>query len=177
MGRKTVLRRRRRAASDKEVYITMRRNYALLNGFPHMFRDVDHVLRQLSSGSCDSNLPAKSSATQWVPAVESFDREGDVVLRVELPGVSKDQLEIQVEGDQLTIRGEKKDERSSEEGAKLYFRELSYGSFERTFRLPEDLRRDAIKASFRDGVLELTLPLQKPESRKISIEGGEPKAA
>jgi HSP20 family protein len=112
-----------------------------------------------------------------VPAVESFDREGDIVLRMELPGVSKDQLEIRMEGDLLTIRGEKKDERSSEEGTTVYFRELSYGSFERSFRLPEDLKRDAVQASFRDGVLELTLPVRKPESRKITIEGDERKAA
>lgn len=155
----------------------MRRNYTLFHGFPTVFRDFDRVFRELSSGGQDSDLPAEKPAPRWVPAVESFDREGDVVLRVELPGVSKDELEIKIEGDLLTIRGEKKDERDSEKGTTLYFRELSYGSFERSFRLPEDLKRDAVKASFRDGVLELTLPVQKPESRKITIEGEDRQAA
>lgn len=155
----------------------MRRNYTLFHGFPTMFGDFDRVARQLSSGEKASHAPAKAETPRWVPAVESFDRDGDIVLRVELPGVSKDQLEIRMEDDLLTIRGEKKDEHGSEEGARLYFRELRYGSFERSFRLPEDLKRDEVKARFRDGVLEMTLPLRKPESRKITIEGNGEKVA
>jgi len=112
----------------------------------------------------------ESAASHWVPQTELFARNGQLVVRVDLPGVNKDDIQIDVEDESLVIRGERKSEHA-ENRAGVYHSERSYGSFYREIPLPEDVNPDDIRAAFEHGVLEVTLTAPpKPEKRKQRIE-------
>lgn len=100
--------------------------------------------------------------------VEDFVDEGSYVLRAEMPGIDPDKdVQIEVSGDQLTIKGERQEERQERNRS-----EFHYGAFSRTVTLPAQAKVDEVKASYRDGVLELRVPLdgQAPESKRIPIQ-------
>jgi HSP20 family protein len=104
------------------------------------------------------------------PSVESFVDDGKLVVRADLPGIDPKDVEITVAGDQLTIRG-KRERREEQKRGDFIHREVSYGSFERTIKLPEGVKPDDIKASYNNGVLELTAPLPKEaQTRKVPIQ-------
>jgi len=99
------------------------------------------------------------------PAVDIFEEKGEVVVRAEVPGIDKKDIQVSVSDNILTISGEKKQETKEEK--KDYHRiECSYGSFCRRFRLPQDVESDKAAASFKDGVLEIRLPRGKTSGRK-----------
>ena len=103
------------------------------------------------------------------PKVDVFDDGGNFVVSAELPGVSREDLDIDVKDNRLTIKGEKKlENKTKEEG---YLRvERSYGLFERSFFLDDNIDRENIKAEYKDGVLRLTLPRKQDEpSKKIEV--------
>ena len=98
-------------------------------------------------------------------AVDLFDDKGDVVAKVELPGMEKDDVEVNVTDSRLTIRGEKKKEEETKD--ENYYRcERSYGSFSRTIDLPREVETDKARASFKNGVLEIRIPKTEAAKRK-----------
>ncbi|MCS6787085.1 MAG: Hsp20/alpha crystallin family protein [Thiobacillaceae bacterium] len=102
-----------------------------------------------------------------VPKVDIIDRAEEVVVRAELPGIDKKDLEVTVTGDTLTLKGQTRHEEKEEKGD--YFRsEITRGSFARTLVLPAAVDATKAKASFKDGLLEVTLP-KKEEARRQSI--------
>jgi HSP20 family protein len=110
------------------------------------------------------------------PVVESFFRDGNWVMRVDLPGVDPKDIDVSVVGDTLTIRASR-ERHSDEPNQDFETREISYGTFERSITLPKAVQGDQIKASYQYGVLELKTPAS-PElaARRIRIEvesGGE----
>ena len=116
-------------------------------------------------------------ARRWVPAMDLVEAENEFVLKADLPGLSQENVSIEVEDNVLTISGERKSE--EEERKEGYFRlERASGSFSRSLTLPEGVDPDGVKASFEHGVLEVHVP--KPEAKKprkvaISVGGGAPK--
>jgi HSP20 family protein len=110
-------------------------------------------------------------AEEWLPDVEMFQRNNQLVVRADLPGLAKDDISVEVTEDAITIQGERRRERE-EEKAGVYRSERSYGSFCRVIALPQGAMTDRAKATFKDGVLEVTMP-SPPESvsrgRKIEI--------
>jgi HSP20 family protein len=118
--------------------------------------------------AADANSPANGT---WHPAVDVYETEGSYVLKAELPGVSKEDIKIDVNNNALTIKGEKKFEEKTEKDN--YMRvERRYGSFTRTFALSDKVDSGNIKAAFKDGVLEVTLPKKeeaKPKEIKVEI--------
>jgi HSP20 family protein len=105
----------------------------------------------------------------WLPAVESFVRGEDLVVRADLPGIDPKEVELSLDGEHLTIRGERKqvDEGKRNDG---FYREVSYGRFERTLALPAGVDPDSIKAAYHDGVLEITMKAPKGyASKKVPI--------
>lgn len=114
----------------------------------------------------------KSEADVIAPAVDIFEEGDDIVLKAELPGLDKNDIEVKITDDYITISGEKKREEKVEE--KNYYRyERSYGSFSRTFRLPVEVQTDKAKAKFDKGVLEIRIPKTeeaKTKERKLQIE-------
>jgi HSP20 family protein len=104
------------------------------------------------------------------PAVDLFEEKDDIVVKAELPGIDKDNIEVNVSDHHLTIKGEKKKEEEVKQ--EDYYRcERSYGSFLRTLELPTDVHADKVKASFRDGVLEVRLPkTEQAKAKEIKIK-------
>ena len=108
----------------------------------------------------------------WAPQVEVFERGQNIVVRAELPGLNKDDVDVEVEDDALVIRGERHND-VEEEQEGYYRSERSYGSFYRAIPLPDGIDPNACNATFKDGVLEVTL--QKPtqqvsRARKINVK-------
>ena len=104
------------------------------------------------------------------PRIDVIDRETEILVRAEVPGVDREHLEVELAGDLLTIKGERKLEETKEEGA--FFRsEIAHGTFSRTIRLPAEVVLEDTKAEFKDGVLEIHLPkTQKTERRRIEVK-------
>lgn len=112
-----------------------------------------------------------SEPVGWTPAVDVSEADGKLVVKAELPGMSKDDVDIALTDNVLTIRGEKKQEEKREEG-EMHVWERSYGSFMRSFTLPCRVSEDQVTAEFKDGVLTVTLPkVEEPAGRKIEITG------
>ena len=105
-----------------------------------------------------------------MPKVDVVDREAEVVVRAELPGVEKDGVELTVTDHTLILRAQTRHEEKEEKGE--YFRhEMTHGEFQRTLELPEAVDQEKARATFRNGVLQVTLPkLEKTPRTKISIE-------
>jgi HSP20 family protein len=107
----------------------------------------------------------------WAPRMDVFEKNGKVVIKAELPGVKREDLEITLEGEELTIKGERKAESEVKE-EDYYQLERSQGAFHRSVTLPFEAKPEEITAHFACGVLELELPkpaVRAPEAKKIAI--------
>jgi len=106
----------------------------------------------------------------WYPAVDIAETKDDFVVKVEVPGMSKDDLKIKMQENVLTVQGEKKQESESKD--QNYHRiERSFGSFCRSFRLPSMVKADKIEANYKDGILSIKLPkAEEAKSKEIEIK-------
>ena len=144
----------------------------------HLFDEMDRLFDTLFHRGW--LRPFRESWPEWAglgetfemaaPRVDLIDREEEVLVRAEVPGVEKKDLEVDLSGQMLTIRGERRREEKKEEGE--YFRsEIAHGSFSRTLRLPEEVDFEKARAEFADGMLEIHLPkTHKTERRRIAVE-------
>ena len=124
-----------------------------------VFNDV------LARGGEDSNL------TTWAPAVDIFETEHELVVKADLPDIDPKDLNIRVENNILTIRGERKFEKKVDQDNYLRV-ERAYGSFARSFSLASTVNTDAIKADYQNGVLTLSIPKReeaKPKQIKVNV--------
>jgi HSP20 family protein len=139
--------------------------------FPLLTRDIDLLqsnMRRLfqggpsGRGDVGTDLP---QALTWVPPVEISETPDELVITAEIPGIAADEVHVMVDGDTLTIRGEKQNERREGDDDTQYFLvERSYGVFQRSFTLPNTVDPDSIQADFNNGVL--TLRLKKVENAR-----------
>ena len=112
--------------------------------------------------------------TTWAPAVDVYETEDELVIKADLPEVAEKDIDVQVENNMLTIRGERKFEQNVKEDNYLRV-ERSYGSFSRSFTLPNTVNSEAIQANYKDGVLKVVLPKRaesKPKQVKINVSNG-----
>jgi HSP20 family protein len=113
----------------------------------------------------------ESSLTSWAPAVDIYETEQELVVKADLPDVDAKELDIRVENNILTIRGDRKFEKKVAE--ENYLRvERAYGAFSRSFSLANTVNSEAIKADYQDGVLTLTIPKReeaKPKQIKVNV--------
>jgi HSP20 family protein len=121
-------------------------------------------------------VPAAGGAIGWTPSVDVKEENGRLLVTAELPGVSEKDVSVTVDGDLLTIAGEKKAEREEkdEKGA-WHITERSWGAFRRSFSLPFEPPPGAIEASFANGVLKVSLPKPPepaPKTKQIPIRNG-----
>jgi HSP20 family protein len=109
-------------------------------------------------------------SSYWTPAVDIAEQENEYLVKMELPGVNKEDVKISLESNILTIRGEKKQEKE-EKNKSLHRVERSYGSFQRSFTLPTSVKNDKIDAFFEDGVLSVTLPkMEEAKPKQIEVK-------
>ena len=105
------------------------------------------------------------------PRVDVIDRDEEILVRAEVPGVDKKDLEVDLTGQHLRIQGERRREEKKEEEGEFVRSEIARGTFSRTVRLPQDLEFGKAKADFKDGILEIHLPkTHKTERRQIKVD-------
>jgi len=130
-----------------------------------MNRMFNNIFRQSEDGE-------DYALTGWAPAVDIAEQEDEFTVKVELPGVSKDDVKITVESNILTVRGEKKQEKETKK--ENYHRvERSYGSFQRSFTLPTAIINEKIDAAFKDGILTVRVPKAeeaKPKQIEVKVK-------
>lgn len=132
------------------------------------FSNIDRLFDDLISSRFPRAFGWDQSLAQ-MPSVDVIDREDEVCVRAEVPGYRKEDIEISVSGDMVTLKGETGGEQK-EDKDDYYYREISRGSFARTIQLPADVDDQKAKATMKDGVLELRLPkVEKSKRRTISI--------
>src|SRR3989442_10314754 len=144
-----------------------------MNRFEQPFRGATTLQEQINRvfGDVVGRAGEESNLTPWAPAVDIYETEQELVVKADLPDVNEKDLDIRVENNVLTIRGERKFENSVSEDNYLRIERAS-GTFSRSFSLPNTVDPDAIKAEYRDGVLTVHVPKReeaKPKQIKVSV--------
>jgi len=136
---------------------------------------IQNEMNRLFNSFFDTPSPANGTTfRRWIPAMDLVETEGSYVLKADLPGLSESDVNIELEENVLTISGERKAEHEDRKAG--YYRvERSYGSFRRSLTLPDGVDAKAVKATFENGVLEVTVPKpaqQAPRKVQIAVGGG-----
>ncbi len=143
----------------------MRRGLMLWNPFAELERirkEFDRLMEEF--------MPAVELERIFAPALEVYETDQDVVVKAELPGVKKEDVEVTIKDNTLYIRGEKKEEKE-EKTETVHRVERVYGKFERAVSLPKEVKLEDVRAEFKDGVLEIRLPkAQTAKETKIEIK-------
>lgn len=144
---------------------------SVAEGWQHLRRTASSALTGFRPGA-DTRLPDRSEVddTFYLPSIgwsmlggDVFEDDKRVVVRLEVPGMEKNELDVEVEGDALVVRGEKRFQREETEG-RYRVLQCAYGSFRRAVPLPTAVLADQAKASYRDGVLRVELPKREVEA-------------
>jgi HSP20 family protein len=137
-----------------------------ISPFPELM-ELQRSLDRLFGGSSGY---AEQTTGAWQPAVDIFEDANEILIKVELPEVNKEDVQVNLDDQTLTIRGERRLE--FEEQRDGYHRvERSYGQFARSFTVPPNIRRDGLRAEYRDGVLRVHLPkAEEAKPRQITVE-------
>lgn len=133
---------------------------------------LNRLFNEAFAGSSD-----EGGLTSWAPAVDIYETEHELVVKADLPDSKPEELDIRVENNILTIRGERKFEKKVDE--RNYLRmERTYGSFSRSFSLANTVNSEAIKAEYKDGVLTLTIPKrEEAKTKQIKVNVATPAVA
>jgi HSP20 family protein len=142
-----------------------------------MQEDMDRLFGQAWGGRESPSLFGEGGRAEWIPAIETFQRGDEFVVRAEVPGLSPDDVSVEIGDDALTIQGERKyDHQEEHEG--VFRSERAYGAFRRVVPLPEGAMSDSAQATFKNGVLEIVLqapPHEVRRGRRIEIRHVEEK--
>jgi HSP20 family protein len=133
--------------------------------FPEIDRDMERFVNDLFGRG------VVRFSDEWTPLVDVEEGKDEVIVRAEVPGMTKEDISVTLQDNVLTLRGEKKQEKK-EKGATFHRVERSYGSFVRSFTLPTLVQADKVKAAYKDGVLTINLPKAeevKPKEISISV--------
>ncbi len=129
---------------------------------------MNKLFEQTLSRSSRSDEAA--AATTWTPPVDIYETPETIVIKAELPGVTREDVDIQIQDSTLVLRGERRFAKDVKEESYLRI-ERAYGPFHRSFTLPATVQQDKVRAILRDGVLELELPkADSAKSKRISID-------
>jgi HSP20 family protein len=146
-------------------------------GFYDAHSEVNRLLDEMFGGLGRRPASRRAQApAEWAPSVDVLPKDGDLVVRAEMPGVKPEAVEVAVHNGVLTISGERKVD-EEEERAGYYVRELRHGSFRRSMLLPEGVEEEKIHARYQDGILEVTLEgaaaAREPRRVQIETSGGQ----
>ena len=125
-----------------------------------------HLFEDFFNDWAFKNLEDRS-AEGWTPSADIYEKDGDIKLMISLPGMSEKEIDIKVEGQILTVSGERKSPES--EGCTYHRKESRFGSFARSFSLPDSADPNNITADYKNGILAITIP-QKPEVKPRTIK-------
>jgi HSP20 family protein len=141
-----------------------------------MHDEMDRVFSSALGGS--SGAGVGGGLATWMPAIEVAERDNKMVVSAELPGLKPEDVKVEVTEDAIVIEGERKQEHEEKEGGRWHS-ERRYGRFYRTIPLPEGANAEEARATFKNGELQVTVPVQKAESkrRQIPIGDGSPSEA
>ena len=153
------------------------RRHLAANPFRMLERFADEMDRMFGEFGLGRGWAWPSSVAggvTWSPQIDVSQKNNELVVRADLPGLTKDDVKVDITDDTITIQGERRKEHEEERGG-VYRAERSYGSFYRTIPLPDGTITDQAKASFKDGVLEITMPAppeQVTRGRRLEITEG-----
>lgn len=137
------------------------------------FREVSTLHDEIDRLFDDTFFSAPANkATMAIPAINLHEKDNNLILEADLPGVKEEDLEIEIGENYLILKGERKYDQISEE-KKFYCRETSYGAFSRTISLPTEIKTDKVQAEMKHGTLKITMPImetKKPKTIKIKID-------
>ena len=139
------------------------------------FEEFENMLERYSKSGASNlgkQLDTELSFADWAPSVDIEEEEDKYVIKADLPGVDKKDIDVKLENGVLSIRGEKQTESETGKGTKRHRTERFHGSFARSFTLPDAVKADKVDASYKDGVLSLTIPKEeeaKPKSIDIKV--------
>ncbi len=140
-----------------------------------MRRAMDRVFEQFGGGRMLGGLPSLEGGRGFAPSIEVYATDNEVVVSAELPGIGPDDVTVEITDEAVHLTGELKKESEIKED-NYYRTERQYGHFERVVPLPNRIKDDQAKASFKNGVLTIRAPfaepVKKPQSRKLSIDQG-----
>lgn len=133
-------------------------------------QDMDRVFERLFGGALWPELPrAKAFEPLWEPALDFSEGEKAYVVRLEIPGVTRDDLDVTIDGTLLTLSG-KREVREEKKGEDFLWQERQMGRFMRTLRLPAPVRESEVMATYENGILTVTLPkMPLPSKNKVTI--------
>ena len=136
------------------------------------FKELVNLQERLNKLFREAFPRTQEATSVWTPPVDVFEKEDEIVLKVEVPEVDQNEIELKVEDNTLTIQGERKlEEGTTKED--YYRMERYYGKFSRSFSLPNTVDQNKIKATYKDGVLRIVLPKReetRPKQIKIEVE-------
>ena len=131
-------------------------------------KQMDRLFEDMLSGGDQDWLGLHNMGGMWTPAVEIEETDKELVLKAEIPGIDAKDLEVEVGEDRVTISGEHKEEKRTEEKDKSYYRsEFHYGQFQRVIPLPMPIQTDEIKSEFKHGILILTMTKVENAPKKV----------
>ena len=136
-------------------------------GFPGISR-----LRRAMNAMLDTAMTGEASAAAFTPETDVYEKDGKYVVELALPGFKKDDINVEVTDNRLTISAKTSEEKKEDEGSRYHYRELRRGSFWRTISFPQDVDASQIDATYQDGILKVVAPPVKPvEAKKVAIKG------
>lgn len=143
-------------------------------GFYDLHSEMDRMFDEMFGGLMRRRSRQRSEVMEWAPEVDVLQKDDDLMIKAELPGVKPEDVDVTVQDGVLTVSGVRKAEEEVEHGG-YYLRERRHGSFSRSMTLPEGVDEENIRARFEDGVLEITIDgaAAVREPRRIQIEGGQ----
>lgn len=141
-----------------------------VNRMTRLQKQMDQLFQNFSN----TNLPVIWDDKTFLPSCDVKEIEDHYVLSMDIPGMKKDEIKVEIKGRQLSISGERKEEKEEKKKGR-YRSERIYGSFERTFVLPEDVKIDQVATEYKDGVLNIAIPKAvATKSQQIKIEESKP---
>ena len=140
-----------------------------LHPFVDEFQNLQDRFNRMFQDSPLSRPNGDETMTSWAPPCDIYEEGDNIVVKTELPGVDRNDIDVQVENNILTLRGERKREKEVK-SENLFRTERFYGSFARSFTLPVSVDTEKIRAEYREGVLQVTLPkVEEAKPRKIQV--------
>ena len=139
------------------------------------FRELTALQNEMSRwmGQVSGTTPGNGTSSTWLPAVDVWETDDELVLSFDLPGIPEDEIAVELDDNVLTVSGTR--ERTSEHPSERFYRfERRYGTFSRSVTLPQGVQEDAVQATYANGVLEVRVPKpEEPKPKRIQVGSGQ----